>query len=163
MVTRHQGGFTYLGILIAVVILGVLLAQTGISWSQSRQRDNERQLLFAGHQFRKAIASYYERTPGAVKHYPKKLADLVEDHRYNPPQHYLRNIYADPMTNRPDWGLIKAPQGGIMGVHSLSLTAPLKKSGFDEVDRGFKKAGSYADWKFSYDPVLVAPRVQIQR
>lgn len=160
---KNQGGFTYLGIMIAVVIMGVLLAQAGISWSQSAQRDKERQLLFAGHEFRQAIASYYERTPGAIGHYPEKLEDLVEDHRYNPPQHYLRKVYIDPMTNRPDWGLVKAPLGGIMGVHSLSGGTPLKKAGFDQADQEFRKAKTYADWIFSYDPVAVPAPAQFGR
>lgn len=162
MSTKLQGGFTYLGILIAVVIMGVLLAQTGVSWSQSAQRENERQLLFAGDQFRQAIASYYERTPGAVRRYPEKLQDLVEDRRYNPPQHYLRQIYVDPLTGRREWGLVKAPEGGIMGVYSLSDEAPIKKAGFDQADMGFEKAKKYADWKFSYDPIAVVP-VQVPR
>lgn len=163
MSLKKQGGFTYLGIMIAVIITGVLLAQAGVNWRQSAQREKERQLLFVGHQFRQAIASYYERTPGAIGHYPAKLEDLVEDHRYNPPQHYLRKIYIDPMTSRPEWGLVKAPQGGIMGIHSLSGKTPLKKAGFDQADSGFKKAKTYMDWKFSYDPVAVAAPAQMGR
>lgn len=152
MRVNKQGGFTYLGILIAIVIIGVLLAQTGVSWSQSAQRENERQLLFVGGQFRKALAAYYERSPGAIKRYPEKLQDLVEDHRYNPPQHYLRQIYVDPLTNRREWGLVKAPEGGIMGIHSLSEGVPLKRAGFDESEQAFAKAKKYSDWIFLYDP-----------
>lgn len=152
MRAKNQDGFTYLGILIAIVIIGVVLARTGIGWSQSAQRENERQLLFVGSEFRQAIGAYYERTPGAVKRYPRKLADLIEDRRYNPPQHYLRKLYVDPFIRRPEWGLVIAPDGGIMGVHSLFDGVPLKRAGFDQADQLLAKAKKYSDWVFSYDP-----------
>ncbi len=157
MGVSKQGGFTYLGILITVAIAGVLLAQAGMNWGQSARRDRERELLFVGNQFRQAIALYYERTPGAIKRYPAKLDDLVEDRRYNPPQRYLRKVYLDPLTNRQDWGLVMAPEGGIMGIHSLSDGIPIKHSGFAQADQAFEKAQTYADWLFLYKPNTLAP------
>ena len=124
---KKQSGFTYLAILFAIAIAGVVLAETGINWSQAGQREKERELLFVGNQFRQAIALYYERTPGAAKSYPAKLEELLADGRYNPPQHYLRKLYRDPVTNLQKWGLIIAPEGGIMGVHSLSECGSAQK------------------------------------
>ena len=63
---RSQRGFTYLVAMFAVAIAGLLLAVTSEVWSQSRQRDKERELLYIGDQFREAIALYYQRTPGTV-------------------------------------------------------------------------------------------------
>ena len=149
---KKQSGFTYLAILFAIAIAGVVLAETGINWSQAGQREKERQLLFVGNQFRQAIALYYERTPGAVKRYPARLEELLGDERYNPPQHYLRKLYRDPVTNLQKWGLIIAPEGGIMGVHSLSDAAPLKRANFDYANQAFEGAESYSKWQFSYVP-----------
>jgi len=70
---RTQAGFTYLAILFAIAISGVVLTEVGINWAQENQREKERQLLFVGNQFRQAIALYYERTPSAVKRYPPTL------------------------------------------------------------------------------------------
>jgi type II secretory pathway pseudopilin PulG len=89
---NKQSGFTYLAIMFVIAIAGMMLGATGINWSQANQREKERELLFVGNQFRQAIALYYERTPGAVKHYPSKLEELLADERYNPPQHYLRKL-----------------------------------------------------------------------
>jgi type II secretory pathway pseudopilin PulG len=148
--------------LIAVAVTGAGLAATGELWSQSRQREREQELLFAGNQFRQAIERYYQRTPGAVKRYPAKLEDLLLDRRYPTVQRYLRRIYLDPMTGKRDWGLVEAPGGGIMGVHSLSGKTPIKISGFLARDRQFEGAASYRDWKFVYDP-LPAPGAQPPR
>lgn len=149
---KKQSGFTYLAILFAIAIAGILLAKAGIDWSQAGQREKERQLLFVGNQFRQAIALYYQRTPGAVKRYPVKLEDLLTDERYITPQHYLRKLYRDPITNSTQWGLDMAPEGGIMGIHSLSDAVPIKKANFDFSNVSFEGATKYSDWVFAYRP-----------
>lgn len=135
---KNQAGFTYLAIIFVIAIMGVLLAEVGISWAQDGQREKERQLLFVGNQYRQAIALYYERTPGAVKRYPAKLEDLLLDERYNTSQHYLRKLYRDPITNQTQWGLVVSPEGGIMGVHSLSSKRTIKTAEFDYANRSFE-------------------------
>ncbi len=146
-----ERGFTYLGLLIIVMVMGAGLAATGTFWSTSAQREKERELLFIGGQFRQAIESYYRRSPGAAV-YPKSLAELVEDKRFPMPQHHLRRLYADPMTGKADWGLVEAPGGGIMGVHSLSQQAPVKTGNFRLADEKFEGADQYAKWAFVYTP-----------
>lgn len=149
---QEQRGFTYVGLLIIVMIMGAGLAATGTFWSQTAQREKERELLFVGHQFREAIESYYRRSPGASV-YPKSLEELVEDKRFPMPQHHLRRVYADPMSGTAQWGLVEAPGGaGIMGVHSLSEAAPLKTGNFDEKDAAFETASKYAEWQFVFKP-----------
>lgn len=151
--SRRQCGFTYLALLVAVAILGIGLVAGSEVWSQSRQREKERELLFIGEQFRQAIGLYYERTPGAVKRYPQKLQDLLEDRRYLSLQRYLRKIYADPMTGKPDWGVVPAPGGGIMGVYSQSGERPLKSANFPEAHAAFESAQRYSQWRFVHQPV----------
>lgn len=155
---RTQAGFTYLAILFAIAISGIVLAEVGINWIQESQREKERQLQFVGNQFRQAIALYYERSPGAIKRYPKKLEDLLTDERYGSPQHYLRKLYRDPITNRTQWGLVIAPDGGIMGVHSLSDDRPIKTADFDYPNRSFEGAESYSKWRFIYSPQSLIQR-----
>lgn len=147
-----QAGFTYLAMLFAIAISGVILVEVGINWTQESRREKERQLLFVGNQFRQAIALYYERSPGAVKRYPKKLEDLLTDERYGTPQHYLRKLYRDPITNQAQWGLVISPDGGIMGVHSFSDDRPIKTAEFDYPNRSFDGAESYSKWRFTYSP-----------
>lgn len=140
--------------MFAVAIAGAVLAVTGIVWSKANQRDKEVELLFIGNQFRQAIALYYQRTPGVTKRYPEKIENLIEDRRYLSTQRYLRKFYTDPMTGKAEWGLVMAPEGGVMGVYSLSTARPIKSAGFAHAEEaaGFAKAASYADWKFAYAP-----------
>lgn len=152
MPLKKQSGFTYLAILFAIAIAGVVLAATGINWSQAAQREKERELLFVGNQFRQAILLYYEKSPGGVKRYPRTLNDLLKDERQLSTQRYLRKIYLDPITRKADWGIEVAPDGGVMGVHSLSDAAPLKSSNFDYANRAFEGAAKYTDWVFDYSP-----------
>lgn len=159
MPAAKQGGFTYLAILFVIAIAGVMLARIGLNWGQATQREKETELIFIGNEYRKAIMLYYERTPGAVKKYPAKLEDLLLDVRYVTPQRYLRKLYRDPMTNQADWVVVKAPEGGIMGVHSVSGIAPIKTAGFSSADSALEGAGKYAEWVFSYTPPASSPQM----
>ena len=137
--------------LIAVATLGAGLAATGEIWAQSRQREAEEELLFVGDQIRQAIALYYHRTPGAAKQYPQTLDDLLHDDRFPTPQRHLRKAYADPLTGKREWGLVKTADGRIAGVYSLSGRLPLKLSGFSLADRAFEGATHYSDWRFLHE------------
>ncbi|MGE5794876.1 MAG: type II secretion system protein, partial [Bacteroidota bacterium] len=148
---RAQGGFTYVGLLLAVALAGVALAAAGTLWSTAAQRDKEAELLFVGGQFRRAIGSYYEGTPGA-KRYPLKLEDLLEDKRLAVTRRHLRQLYADPMTGHPDWELVRLPDGAIVGVHSRADGMPMKVANFAPSDESFANAASYRDWVFAYAP-----------
>ena len=155
-------GFTYIGILIVVSVMGAGLAATGTLWSHAAQRDKERELLFVGNQFREAIASYYNRTPGGAKVFPRKLEDLLEDKRFPMPQRHLRKVYPDPMTGAAQWGLVEVPGGaGIMGVHSLSEETPIKSGNFWANDAAFEGAARYADWQFVFSsPNFARPGIE---
>jgi len=147
-----ERGFTYLGILIIVMVMGMGLAAFGTIYSQTAQRDKEAELLFVGEQFRDAIQSYYLKGPG-VQAYPKKLEDLVEDKRFPMPMRHLRRIYPDPITGSTDWGLVEAPGGGgIMGVYSRSEEKPIKQANFSARQAAFEDAPSYTKWTFTYSP-----------
>ena len=148
-----QGGFTYVGLLVLIALLGLSLAATGVVWSQAQQRQKERELLFVGNQFREAIGRYYRSTPGPVKEYPQKLADLLQDPRQLTTQRYLRRIYRDPMSGEADWALVTAPSGRIIGVYSRALGRPIKQGNFRHRDRGFAGKAHYSEWWFVYTPV----------
>ncbi len=140
-----QPGFTYL---IALLLTGVCSASALAAaqvWSTAQQREKEAELIWIGNQFVQAIGSYYERSPGTVKRYPEKLEDLGEDHRYLSMQRHLRKIYRDPITGTTDWGIVRAPDGGIMGVYSRLDQHPIKSIGNQGASR-------YRDWKFLYQP-----------
>ncbi len=141
-----------MGLLFFIAIMGITLALASTLWSFTQRREKEHDLLFVGGQFRHAIGLYYERTPGAVKKYPNSLEDLLQDNRYVTVQRYLRQIYRDPITGNQDWGLVMAPNGGIMGVYSLSESAPIKTGNFIYENRAFENQIKYKEWRFLYMP-----------
>ena len=150
---NYQAGFTYIAALILVAVMGAALAAIGTVWSTTQQRENERELLFVGDQFRQAIGLYYEKSPGSVKKYPGSLGDLLKDARQLGTQRYLRRIFIDPMTRTAEWGLVQTAGSGITGVYSLSQEAPLKSGNFRPADSAFAAASKYGDWQFIYTPV----------
>lgn len=151
----RAGGFTYLTVLFIVAILMTGLALVGEVWETAAKREKETELLFVGNQYRRAIALFYEKTPGGVKRYPRALEELLKDPRQPGTERYLRQLYPDPLGSK-EWGIVKAPDGGVAGVFSLSEEKPLKTGNFKVRDAGFEAAQRYADWKFIYSPAAAA-------
>lgn len=153
----NSAGFTYLWVLFLVVIMGLALSATATVWHTASQREREAELLFVGTQFRRAIVSYYEGTPGGQKKYPQSLNDLLQDKRLPLIKRHLRKIFVDPMTGSAEWGLIEVPGAGIIGVHSLSVDRPLKVSGFPSDYVQFAQAQQYSEWVFAAASATAAP------
>ena len=154
---RGERGFTYIGLLAVVVLIGLALAAAGEVATTAAQREREAQLLWVGHAYRAAIAHYFAQK----RTYPLTLEELLGGAPDDPVQvRHIRRLYPDPMTHGAPWVLLPAPNGGILGVASSSQRAPLKKANFDPADEGFADAATYADWQFKYAPVPPKPRPQ---
>jgi hypothetical protein len=149
---RSEQGFGYLSVLIMVAFMGGGLAAFGEYYSHAAQREKEAELLFVGNEFRRAIGEYYESSPAGHNRYPQRLEDLLKDERFAFTRRYLRKIYPDPMTGTRDWGLVEAPEGGVMGVYSRSGAKPLKTGNFAARDLAFKDARRYQEWRFVHAP-----------
>jgi type II secretory pathway pseudopilin PulG len=145
----NEAGFTYIMILVAVVILGILVEVTTISTSRLQQSENEAELFFRGLAYRDAIKSYYAAN-GTL---PRSLEDLVKDPKTAYKRH-LRALYPDPMSTDKEggWQLVRVAEGGISGVASKSLKEPLKKANFPKGVERFGSAKSYSEWVFEYMP-----------
>jgi len=129
------------------------LAVVGQVWQTSAVREREVELLHVGNEYRKAIERYFLAGP---RQYPRNLSDLVKDPRQPGTVRHLRRLYPDPITGGAEWGLVKAPDGGIAGVYSLSDEAPLKLARFAVRDATFEGKTKYSDWQFAYSPTLAA-------
>lgn len=150
--TRHARGIVLLALLVAMALLAIGLMAAVDVWALTRQREREAELLFVGDQYRQAIRRYYVTAPaGGLRGYPPSLEVLLEDDRFPMPVRHLRRAYADPITGKSEWGELRVA-GRIVGVHSLSEAAPLKKAGFTVRDSTFADANSYKDWVFGYMP-----------
>lgn len=60
---RNQAGFTYIGLLIAVVFFGLASVGAARLLASTERTERETELLFIGHQFRQAIRSYLPSGP----------------------------------------------------------------------------------------------------
>jgi len=144
---RHgNGGFTYLTLLLMIVVMGIVLGAAAEVWHTAVQREKERELLFVGNQYRTAIRLYY-LNHGA---FPHNLEDLLKDPQYAFTRRYLRKIYRDPITGSSEWGVERGADGGIVGVHSLSEKHPVKIAGFGVAGNNFEGAVKYSDWVFVF-------------
>ena len=148
-------GFTYIGLLIAVVVLGIGLSAAGTVWRTQAQREREQELLFIGREFQTAIAAYYA---AGMHQFPQDINDLLEDKRFPEPRLHLRRLYADPMTGAADWNILRTDMLGITGIASTSRGEPLKKKGFPLHEQKFEDANCYCDWKFEYVPRILGRR-----
>jgi type II secretory pathway pseudopilin PulG len=143
-------GVVLLALLLVIALLGIGLMAAVDVWSLSMQRERERQLLFAGEQYRQAIRRYYLAAPAVgARSLPPSLAVLLDDDRFPIPVHHLRRAYPDPMTGSTDWGLVRVADQ-IIGVYSLGEGHPVKQTGFPGTDKGFDDATSYRDWVFLF-------------
>jgi len=144
-------GFTYIGLLFAIAFASVALVLTAGVWSTTTQREKEAQLLFAGGQLLQAIGRYYQEGPGPRREFPKSLDDLVLDRRYPFVRRYLRRIFVDPMTGKAEWGLVRNPDGGIIGVYSLSAGKAIRSRVAFVFGTPVGGSDKYSEWRFVYD------------
>jgi type II secretory pathway pseudopilin PulG len=150
---RPQAGIALLAMLIVIAAMSAALGVTGSLWHEVQQREKERELLFIGLQYRNAIKRYYE-SPGGQNRYPPTLDVLLLDNRTPAIRRHLRKPYRDPLTNSKEWGIVPAPQGGILGVHSLAEGKPIKRANFP-AELGWEGGKSrYIDWQFVYVPAV---------
>jgi type II secretory pathway pseudopilin PulG len=151
---RRAGGFTYFGVLFLIMLLGLGLGGACEIWSVTNQRAQERQLLWVGTQYARALKTYYEQSPGA-RQYPLKLEDLLEDRRFPVPKRHLRKLYADPVGRGSGWITILNADGRIGGVRSQSEQTPMKQAGFPLRWEDFNGRAKYAEWRFVADVNLL--------
>lgn len=142
-------GMLLLGVLVFMAIGTLMASVASQRWADARQRDAEEELLIVGMQYRKAIESYYFRSPGVPRQFPASLKDLVQDPRFPQTVRHIRRLWPDPVDPTKDWGLIR--QGDrIVGVYSQSTGQPFRSANFDPAlpVQQFANAKTYRDWRF---------------
>ena len=147
---RPQAGFTYVGMIVFVTIIGLVGAATLKVGALLARAEAENELLEIGAAFSDALASYAQATPPGQPQQPPSLEALLRDPRFPNPRRHLRRIFVDPITGRAEWGLVRAAEGApILGVYSLSQAQPLKIAKFDARFVNFENKQHLSDWKFT--------------
>lgn len=144
-------GFTYIVVLMMVLIIGIMLGAAGQVWTTVMKREREAELLFRGGQIRNAIEQWHTsfKRGGPPPHPIVDLKDLLQNPYSLQKIRYLRRLYKDPITGE-DWVIVKDPAKGIIGVASSSEQTPLKQGGFPEPFTDFEGKTKYSDWQFVY-------------
>ena len=100
------GGFTYVGLLVLVTVIGLVGAAALKVDALMRRAAAERELLETGAAFADALRSYADATPRGQPTQPPSLQDLLRDPRYPGVRRHLRKIFVDPMTGKAEWGIV---------------------------------------------------------
>jgi type II secretory pathway pseudopilin PulG len=152
MRARRDGGFTYLGLVILVTVIGLVGAATLKIDALLRRARAEEELLAIGAAFGEALRTYAEATPKGQPAQPPSLKELLKDPRFPGVRRHLRKIFVDPMTGKAEWGIVwtnPSERKGVFAVYSLSTAKPLKIANFDARFAGFENKEHVSDWKFA--------------
>jgi type II secretory pathway pseudopilin PulG len=149
---RTQQGFTYLGLIILVTIIGLVAVSSLQVGAIVQRRQAEEELLAIGREYYDALNRYSEATPAGQSPYPGRLEDLLVDPRFPNIRHHLRRLYIDPITGNNEWGVVfgrTASGQGIIGIHSLSDAPTIKRDNFNAPFEYLKDKKIYSEWVFS--------------
>jgi hypothetical protein len=156
----HCRGWAYLSVLFLVTLLALVASASLQAGTALARRNAEQELLAIGNEFQQALRSYAGaplESPTAPElmglRGPRTLEELLRDPRAPGIRRHLRRIYADPLTGRPDWGLVRDRDGLIVGVYSLAPGRPIRQAGFDATWAHFENSESYQDWIFGLKAV----------
>jgi type II secretory pathway pseudopilin PulG len=159
----RAGGFTYVGLLILMAIVGIAATASVQLGAVAQRRGAEQELLFLGAQFRAAFTSYANASPPNQPRFPRTLEQLLRDPRVPGLRRHLRRVPVDPLTGKDEWGIVRSADGYIVGIHSLSEAAPIKRGNFGAEFAEFAQASSYQGWVFKAAPQTAAQRRPTQQ
>ncbi len=146
----RSGGFTYIGLIVLLAILGLVAAAGMKSGALMQRAAAEEELLEIGAAFSEALRSYAAATPQGQPPQPPNLQALLKDPRFPGVRRHLRRIFVDPVTGKAEWGMVTIGDKTLVtGVYSLSAARPLKVGNFDARFVNFDNKERLSDWKFT--------------
>ncbi|WP_229427181.1 type II secretion system protein [Massilia atriviolacea] len=152
-------GFTYLGLIILVTVIGLVGAASLKVGSLMQRAAAEEELLAIGAAFSDALRSYAAATPPGQPQQPPTLQDLLKDPRFPGTRRHLRKIFVDPITGKAEWGIMYVgDKQGVLGVYSLSDAPPLKVGNFDARFLNMENKTKLSEWKFTLSTLTMAPQ-----
>jgi type II secretory pathway pseudopilin PulG len=155
-------GFIYVALLLSIALVGLAASASLSLGAAITRRDAEKNLLTLGLEFQQALRSYAGIPFNAITPVqgrgPRVLEELLRDPRVPGITRHLRQLYADPLTGRNDWGLVKDTEGYILGVYSTAGGRPIQRTGFETPLANFDDAETYTQWVFGLP--LAAPKAQ---
>lgn len=139
-------------LLVGIALIGVAGSASLSMGASIARRDAEKQLLAIGLEYQNALRSYAGVPVAAVlpatARGPRELDDLLKDPRVPGTRRHLRQLYADPMTGRNDWAVLRDAEGYISGIHSTAAGQPIQRNTFELPLASFDGAEHYSGWVF---------------
>ncbi|HXH51157.1 MAG TPA: hypothetical protein VNM47_17595 [Terriglobia bacterium] len=113
-----EAGYILLIVMMMATLLLISLAASLPSIYVEGQRDKEKELIFRGEQYARAIILFHEQ----FKRYPTSVKELLHTNNMS----FLRKAYPDPMTRNGKWRFIHATATGVV-LDSKILAPPGKQ------------------------------------
>ena len=129
-----ESGHLLLALMIGLTVLAIFLTVVVQQWSTIERREREKELIFRGNQYAKAIKKYQLEHGGA---FPTALDQLMEP---GPRRlRYIRKLFRDPMSPDGKWGILLADPGGKGFINPNALPEnPTGIEGLDDLGKGFE-------------------------
>lgn len=129
---RHsESGHLLLALMIGLTVMAIFLTVVAQQWSSMVRRENEKELVFRGTQYSKAIKKYQMEHGGA---FPTRLEELME---LGPRRlRYIRKLYRDPMAPDGKWGILLADPSGKGFINPNAPQAEGGVPGLDDLGKG---------------------------
>lgn len=143
-------GYALIVLMVLVFSLTLISLEKVSTLIESSSKTKEEELIYTGLLYVSAIGSFYQSSPGSVKHFPKELEELIRDERFVRVERHLRRLYPDPMNVNVPWGVIRNSQGEIVGVYSQSDKATSSKVRYYQGGKVLV-GDRYSDWRFTYE------------
>lgn len=101
-----EAGYILLVVMMMATLLLVALAAAAPSIYVEGQREKEKELIFRGEQYARAIILFHQQ----FKRYPSSVKELLHTNNLS----FLREAYPDPMTRGGQWRFIHATANGVI-------------------------------------------------
>ena len=114
-----EAGYILLIVMMMATLLLISLAAAAPSIYVEGQREKEKELIFRGEQYARAIILFHQQ----FKRYPTSVKELLHTNNLS----FLRRAYPDPMTRSGKWRFIHATANGVV-LDSKILKPPGKQN-----------------------------------
>lgn len=101
-----EAGYILLIVMMMATLLLISLAAAAPSIYVEGQREKEKELIFRGEQYARAIILFHQQ----FKRYPTSVKELLHTNNLS----FLRQAYPDPMTRSGKWRFIHATANGVV-------------------------------------------------
>ena len=129
--SSSESGHLLLALMIGLTVMAIFLTVVAQQWSTLERREKEKELVFRGNQYIKAIKKYQQEHGGA---YPTRLESLME---LGPRRlRYIRKLYRDPMAPDGKWGILLADPSGKGFINPNAPPTEEGVSGLEDLGKG---------------------------